>query len=105
MPDVSSGIVQNHRICALEQLNKNGVFILIVRRMRLRLIVNLERIAMSKNKIKKYNATVTLKVVVAVDGDNSPDEIIRNETDFLAEPKSANGCVVAINVKDVTINK
>jgi len=57
------------------------------------------------SKVKKHRATVVLSLVVAVDEGNSPEDVIRNETEFLAEPKSAKGCVVAINVKDVTIIK
>ena len=52
---------------------------------------------------KKINVSVTFNVVIAINEGVDVKEFIFRETEWLGEPKSGNGCVVAINPKSFEI--
>ena len=56
------------------------------------------------NKKKKENtvkveATFSMKVIVRDDMD--VEDLLKEETEFIAEPQSVNGCVIGMKLKDV----
>lgn len=50
-----------------------------------------------------FNATVIHNAVVKVKDDVDPVEFIKNGNEFLAEPKNADGCIIAMHLKEVNI--
>ena len=49
------------------------------------------------------NATITLGVVITVNGDVDVSKFLLNDTEWIGEPKNEDGCVVAINPKTCSI--
>ena len=58
---------------------------------------------MSTVKRIKVHAKVVMDVIVVMDQDMELEDVIKNRTEFLAEPKSSSGgTVVAMNIQSVT---
>jgi len=50
------------------------------------------------------NATITLNVVVKIDEGADIGSLLLRETEWLGEPKTASGCIIAVNPKSYTLN-
>lgn len=54
-----------------------------------------------KKKECTIKAEVTFEMKVIIRDGVSMEQLLKNETEFLAEPQSTNGCVTSMKIKDV----
>ena len=54
------------------------------------------------NKERKEEVIVTFKVKVVVRDDTTVKDLLTNQTEFIAEPRSINGCVLDMKLKSIT---
>jgi len=66
-----------------------------------------ENILIKSKKINKkkerFNCNVTFCMSGVVNNDVTPEDLIKNGTEFLAEPKNADGCIVAMRIQSIDI--
>lgn len=53
------------------------------------------------SKEKKVKVEVTFSIEAIVRKDMSIEDLLTKETDFIAEPTSANGCVLSMRIKKI----
>jgi hypothetical protein len=58
---------------------------------------------MAKKKSKQGNVLVTFFLTYAKDPDVDLVDFLKNSTDFSGEPKNADGCVIAMSVKQIEV--
>ena len=57
---------------------------------------------MARIKSRRVFADITLSVVATINADVGIETFMRDNTDWLAEPKDASGCVMAVHFKSCT---
>jgi hypothetical protein len=58
-----------------------------------------------KTKSIKTSVTMTFNTIVCTNEGVDIDDLIKNSTDYLAEPRDDKGCVVVFNLKDYKLSK
>ena len=58
---------------------------------------------MAKKERKRFNCHAVFSISGVVNGDIDIEQFLKESNDYSAEPKNADGCVIAMHIKDVEI--